>query len=166
MSCPPWTPPSVADFMAFFNREFPYPPAGILPNPNDYVQPADITKAISMALVNFNSGLFGSFSQITTVFLYLAAFYLTENLKIAQKGIAAQVNFPTVSAGVGGVNQSFQVPDKVTKSPFLFQYTANAFGMVYLSFALPQTVGNVGIVTSGVRAWGNAIGFVPINEVY
>lgn len=161
VSCPPWVPPTVTQFMAFFNREFPYPPVGTLPDPLSYVQPADITKAISMGLINFNSGLYGSNDNIMTVFLYLAAFYLTENLKIAQKGIAAQINFPVVSAGVGGVNESFQVPDKVTKSPFLFQYTANAFGFIYLTFALPQTVGNVGIVTSGVRAWGNAIGFLP-----
>ena len=160
-SCPPWVPPTVAQFQTFFNREFPYPPVGTLPNPLDYVQPADITKAIFQALVNFNSGLYGSSDSIMTVFLYLAAFYLTENLKIAQKGIAAQINFPRVSAGVGGVNQSFQVPDKVTKSPFLFAYTANAFGMIYLSFALPQTIGNIGIVGSEVRAWGNGIGYLP-----
>src|ERR1017187_7172912 len=123
MTVPSWTPPSVSDFQAFFFRDFPYLPPETVSNPLDYVQPQDITNAINLALVNFNPGLFGANAQITTVFLYLAAFYLVQNLQVSSKGIAAQLNFPTASAGVGGVNVSFTVPEKITKSPFLSVYT-------------------------------------------
>lgn len=140
-----WVPPSVSDFQAFFNRDFPYPPAGTITNPLDYVQPADITKAINEAVINFNPSLFGSIAQITNIFMYLAAFYLVCNLQISAKGIAAQLNFPTVSVGVGSVNQAFQVPEKYAKDPFLAQYTSNGYGMKYLTMVLPFTVGNIGL---------------------
>ena len=160
MPCPSWTPPTVSQFKSYFFRDFPYLPTNTVDNPNDYVQPQDIQNAINLALVNFNSSLFGSAAQITTVFMYLAAFYLVQNLKTSARGIYAQLNFPTASAGVGGVNISFQVPDKVTKSPFLFAYTGNAYGMAYLSLVLPQTIGNVGAVGSGqYQGFGDRIGY-------
>ena len=155
---PAWTPPSVNDFKAFFFRDFPYLPENTVSDPEDYVQPQDITNAIALALVNFNPGLFGANSQITTVFLYLAAFYLVQNLSVSAKGIAAQLNFPTASSGVGGVNIAFTVPEKITKSPFLSVYTTNAYGMAYLSLVLQQTIGNVGAVGSGEYAGFGGIG--------
>lgn len=142
-----WTPPSVSDFEAFFNRDFPFAP----PNTPDlaFVQPADVTKAINEGLINFNPCLYGSLAQITNIFMYLAAYYLVENLKVSMKGVAAKANFPTASVGVGGVNEAYQIPERYLKSPILAPYTQNAYGMKYLSLVIPFLVGNVGTAGSG-----------------
>jgi hypothetical protein len=138
-----WLPPSVADFSSFFNRDFAYAPEGVPANDLDYVQPSDITRAINEAVIDFNPGLYGSLAQITNIFMYLAAYHLVENLKNSMKGIAAQANFPTASQGAGGVNASYQIPERYLKSPILAPYTQNGYGMRYLALVLPFLVGNV-----------------------
>ena len=138
-----WIPPAVSDFQAFFNRDFSYAPAGVPATDFDYIQPADITKAINEALIEFNSALYGSSDQITNIFMYLAAYHLVENLKNSMKGIAAQANFPVASQGAGGVNASYQIPERYLKSPILAPYTQNGYGMKYLSLVVPFLVGNV-----------------------
>lgn len=139
----PWTPPSVSDFQTFFNRDFPYAGPDTPATDLNYVQPADINKAISQALINFSAGMFDANGQSTIVFMYLAAFYLVEDLKASIKGIGAQANFPLTGIGAGGVNVSMQPPDQFLKRPTLAMFTRNAYGMQYLSFVYPYTIGNV-----------------------
>lgn len=143
-----WEPPTVSDFQAFFNRDFPYAPDANTPS-LDFVQPADITKAINEGLIDFNPSNYGSTAQITNIFMYLAAYNLVENLKNSMKGISAMTNFPVTGIGVGGVNESYQIPERYLKSPVLAPYTQNAYGMKYLSLVLPYLMGNVHAVGSG-----------------
>lgn len=144
-----FTLPTVADFKAQFVRDFPYAPAGDATNA-DYVMDADIALALTQANLSFNDNLFGDVAS--SVFLYLAAFYLVENLKNAAKGIAAQATFILNSNSVGSVSQSFTIPDRFTKDPILAQYTRNAYGMQYLTLALPYLVGNVQVI-AGTTTW-------------
>ncbi len=141
-----WIPPTYTDFQTFFNRDFPY--AGINTPATDlnYVQPADVNKAIAEAEINFSPRMFDINSgQSTTVFMYLAAFYLVENLKASAKGISAQGNFPLTGIGAGGVNVSMQPPEAFTKNPTYAMFTRNAYGLTYLSFVYPYTVGAVSL---------------------
>ncbi len=139
-----WTPPTVSDFKEYFFRDFQYAPAGDPDNQN-YIIDLDITKAIGEAFANFSPGLYGTNAQVNIVFMYLVAFYLVFDLQNSAKGISSQANFPINSETVGGVSIGFTIPEKYTKSAFLAQYTANGYGMKYLSLVLPFTVGNVGV---------------------
>lgn len=139
-----WVKPTPAEFKAFFNRDFNYAPASD-PNNLGFVTDADITKAIGMALLNFSPGLFGTNENTTTVFMWLAAFYLVQNLQTSAQGVGSKSNFPINSKSVGGVAVSYTIPEKYTKNPWLSALTANGYGMTYLSLALPYTVGNVKI---------------------
>ena len=140
-----WTAPTIAEFKAFFARDFNFAPSTD-PNNLDYVIDADITKAIAEGEINFNSSSYGTNAQITNVFMYLAAFYLVFNLQNSMKGITSQSKFPINSNSVGSVSISFQIPERYAKDPVLSMYTQNGYGMKYLSLVLPFLSGNVDLI--------------------
>jgi hypothetical protein len=144
MSCtasPTWTAPTAAQFMSFFFRDFPYAGPNTPTTDLNFVQPQDINNAIAIAQINFSAGMFDNNGISTTVFMYLAAFYLVENLKNSAKGIAAQANFPLTGIGAGGVNLSMEVPESFKKNPIYSMYCRNAYGLNYLSIVYPYTIG-------------------------
>lgn len=142
-----WVPPTATQFQAFFFRDFPYAGANTPSTDLNYVQPQDINNAISLGQVNFSPTPFNIASgQATTVFMYLAAFFLVENLKNSSKGIAAQANFPLNSIGVGGVSVGMEVPEAFNKNPTYSMYCRNAYGLQYLQFVYPYTIGGAMVV--------------------
>jgi hypothetical protein len=147
-----WEPPTAAQFMAYFNRDFFYTtdPANL-----ELVSVQDINNAIAEALVNFNIALYGSNGNITTVFLYLAAFNLVRKIQVSEKGIASQSRFPISSNSVGGVSIGFTLPERYTKDPWLNSLTVNGYGMRFLEFTLPFLDGNVYVVGGN---WGGGFG--------
>ena len=140
-----WTPPVAAEFKTYFARDFQYAPAGD-PNNLAYIIDADINKAISEALFNFNAGLCGESSQITAVFMYLAAHYLVTNTKISSKGLASQGSGVLQSSSVGNVSVNYQIPEKYLKNAILAQYTTTGYGMKYLELVMKYLIGRVGMV--------------------
>lgn len=141
----PWTPPVASDFKSYFNRDFPYAPAGDASL--NFIQDADITKALLEAGDNFNSGCIGDGgSQTTRIFMYLVAFFLVQNIQNSTKGLAATARFPIAGTSVGGVSVSSEIPERYKKDPFLSQFTTNAYGMRYLQLAEPYARGNVRLV--------------------
>ena len=140
-----WTPPSIAEFKAFFARDFNYAPSTD-PNNLDYIIDGDITKAINEGVINFNTSLYGTDAQVTNVFMYLAAFFLVFNIQNSMKGITSQSRFPISSNSVGGVSISFQLPERYAKDPILSMYTQNGYGMKYLALSLPFLSGNVNLI--------------------
>ncbi len=144
-----WVPPTAAQFQAFFFRDFPYAGADTPATDLDYVQPQDVSNAIALAQINFSPRPFSQSpngGQAFTVFYYLAAFFLVENLKNSSKGIAAQANFPLTGIGAGGVNVSMEVPEQFKKSPTYSMYCRNAYGLQYLQLVYPYTVGGAAVV--------------------
>lgn len=140
-----WTPPTYTDFQTFFNRDFPYAPPNTPATDLNFVQPADINKAIAEAEINFSPGMFDNNGQSTTVFMYLAAFYLVENLKNSAKGLASQSNFPLTAIAAGGVSVAMQPPEAFLKNPTFSMFTRNGYGLTYLSFVYPYTIGAMNI---------------------
>jgi hypothetical protein len=147
-----WAVPSVDDFKTYFARDFNFATVQNEPQNLDYVVDADITKAITEANINFNTGLYGEDAEVTAVFMYLAAFYLVVNLQNSAKGVASQSKFPISSTSVGGVSVTFQIPERFGKDPYIQQFTQNGYGMKYLSLALPFLIGNITLV-EGTTTW-------------
>jgi hypothetical protein len=143
-----WLPPTTsAPFKAQFVRDFNYAPDTDANN-LAYVTDADILAAYNNALQNFNPGLFGTLTpvdQITPVFLWLSAFYLVWSIQNSTAGLSSQSKFPINNKSVGGIALGFAIPEQYLKNPVLSQYAQNGYGMMYLSFALPKTIGNVQI---------------------
>lgn len=136
-----WVPPTIAEFKAKFNRDFNYAPSTD-PNNLDYITDNDIQNGMNEAMVNFTD-LYDGGSKTTIVFLYLAAFYMVWNLQNSAKGISSQSRFPISSNSVGGVAVTYSIPQRYMDDPTLSMYTQNGYGMMFLSLALPYTIGNV-----------------------
>lgn len=146
MTVSAWVPPTTsAPFKAQFVRDFNYAPDSD-PDNLQYVTDADILAAYQNALQNFNPSIFGTLTpvdQITPVFLWLAAFYLVWSIQNSSTGLGSQSKFPISNKSVGGVALGFSIPEAYLKNPVLSIYATNGYGMMYLSFALQKTIGNV-----------------------
>lgn len=133
-----WQPPTVADFKARWNRDFPYAPAED-PDNLKFVCNTDIQRAIDEALVNFSTWLFGD--NTTLIFMWLAAHYLVVNIRNSGMGLASQSKFALNSTSVGGVNINNNINDRFAGDPMFAQYLTTGYGQQYLQLVYPYTVG-------------------------
>lgn len=139
---------TIADFKALYVRNFQYAPEGATYDSNSaqFVYDADITKAFAEAEMVFNQALFSGNANITLAYLYLTAHYLVNDLITAGQGINASADFPVSSRSVGSVSESYSIPQRYLDDPNLVFYTKSAYGMKYLSFLLPNLIGNINAV--------------------
>lgn len=133
-----YTRPTVADFKAYFSRDFPYNA-----DPNIGITDADITKAQGEANFNINEGLFSSQANFNIGFNYLTAHYLTVDIKASSQGIYGSFNWPEQSKSVGSVSQSFSIPQRILDNPMFSFYTTSPYGAKYLNLILPQLSGQI-----------------------
>jgi len=103
----------------------------------------DISGAIFDAQYNVNQALFDGQAQFSRAFLYLAAHNLVEKLLAAGEGLASQYNWLTASKAVGSVQESFQVPERISKDPMLSAYSKTRYGALYLQIISPLLIGGV-----------------------
>lgn len=130
--------PSVADFQAYFYRDFPYG-TGIEENVIDQ----DIAKAFQQANVNINQGLFPDQATYTMAYLYLSAHYLVFDLRMSSQGLNGQYSFLEQSKSVGQVSQSFAIPQRILDDPYFSMLTQTNYGAKYLQLILPQLAGQM-----------------------
>lgn len=150
---PTWTFPSVADFKAFFTRDFSYAPANDASN-DDFVMDADITKAITEAKIHFNQALgFGSDDGLTVAALHLTAFFLVQTLQLSAKGVGAAAKFPINSQSVGGVSLGYEIPEAYKQDPFINQLAQNGYGVKFFMLASPFLRGRVLVAEGTTTPW-------------
>lgn len=132
-----FTNPTVADFKAYFFRDFPYG------STLDTVTDADITKALAEALFNFNPGLFADQAQYSMGVLYLAAHYLVIDLRASSQGITGSYSWLESSKSVGSVSESFVIPQRILDNPYWAMLSQTPYGAKFLSLILPRLLGNI-----------------------
>ena len=142
--------PTVSEFKAHFYRDFPYavPASGSGGDDTDLskVVDPDIANAIAMANMNMNQQLFPSLAVFQTAFMYAAAHYLVTNIKASNQGLFSQFTWNTNQKTVGGVQESFQIPDSIAKNPWLSHFSQTRYGAQYLSIISPLLTGHVILV--------------------
>lgn len=138
--------PSVQDFKNYFNRDFPY---GTTPNT---VMDIDITNAYQDAGINFNPDLWADQQSYSIGYMLLAAHYLVINLRASSQGISGQYEWMQVGKGVGSVNESIQIPDRIMANPELAMYTKTYYGAKYVLFIIPQLSAQIYTVRSCTNA--------------
>jgi len=148
---------TVDDFKAYFYRDFQYSkPLGaanpIPACPKDYVTDFDIQKAFQEAIINFNPCLFSYDEQLKVTYLYLAAHYLVNDLQTSAQGVGSTSYAPVTSRSVGGVSESYQVPDWMINDPYLAHFATTRYGQKYLSLIKPLTIGRVQVYL-GATTW-------------
>lgn len=142
-------PPSVADFKAYFNRDFIYGP-GL-----NTVQDTDIQRGLNETMFVFNQALWGSDYEVATAYLYASAHFMVLNIQAAGGlnatnmgvGVQSKGGGTIESKGVGSVNVGFAVPDFVRQSPILSQFMRTDYGQSYLQLLNPRLVGNIQVVS-------------------
>ncbi|RTL04660.1 DUF4054 domain-containing protein [Candidatus Dependentiae bacterium] len=144
-----WIPPTVAEFKARFNRDFPYAPESDPTNIN-YVCDSDIQTAINEAQINFNSGLFGDYA--TPIFMYAAAHALVISIRNSGMGLASQAKFALESTSAGGISISNNINDRFAGDPLFSEYLQSGYGKKYLDLVYPFTIGNV-VVNCGTTTF-------------
>lgn len=158
-----YTNPSVADFQAYFFRDFPYGT-----DPNVAVLDQDIAKAFQMTNINIPQGLFASQSNYDVGYYLLSAHYLVMNLRQSSQGINGQFAFLEQSKSVGQVTAAFAIPQRVLDNPDWSVLMKTNYGAQYLQILLPALAGQMysvagsGIVpnTSGTFSpfgWGGPV---------
>lgn len=141
-----YTNPSVADFKAFFNRDFPYGT-----DPETSVLDSDITKAFTFTNVNFNEALFGDQGSYNVGYLLLSAHYLVMNLRASSQGINGQFAFSENSKSVGNVSQGFAIPQRILDNPDWAILTKTNYGAQFIQLVLPQLAGQIYTVCGSTR---------------
>lgn len=141
-----FTNPTVADFKAFFVRDFPYGT-----DPNTSILDADIAKAFTFTNVNFNPCLFGDQGSYNVGYLLLSAHYLVMNIRASSQGINGQFNFLQNSKSVGNVSESFAIPQRVLDNPDWAVLMKTNYGAQFLQLVLPQLAGQVYTVCGSTR---------------
>ena len=134
---------AIDDFKAYFVRGFTYGAQDECDTA--VVTDADISMAYGQAKFNFNEGLFSTQEQLKIAFLHLAAHYVCTDRQMASEGLNSQSSFAVNSRSVGGISESYQVPDWVTNSPIFCMYATTKYGLKYLSLVKPRLVGAMSV---------------------
>lgn len=137
------TPPTVDDFKDRFDRDF-----GFAEDQTDMtrVRDVDVERALVQAGVNFNDALWASQETFLEARLLLAAHFLCQNLLASTQGLGGSAQWLTNSKAVGPLTESFSIPERILRSPFLAAISKTLYGSLYLQLLTPLLVGNVAVV--------------------
>lgn len=141
-----FTNPTVADFISYFNRDFPYGT-----DIESQVTDADIVKAFSLTNINVNQALFANQEGYSVGYNLLSAHYLVMNLRASSQGINGQFAWLEAGKGVGSVNTSFSIPQRILDNPDWAMLTKTNYGAMFLQLVLPQMAGQIYTVAGSTR---------------
>lgn len=133
---------TVADFQAYFTRDFKYADnnQGVA---SQYVTDADINKAFTESLANWNDALFPDDNSRKVAFLQLAAHFLSSDLQAASQGSSSTSLFPVVSRTAGPISETYNVPLWLQHDPILSAYATTRYGLKYVALVKPLLVGGI-----------------------
>lgn len=136
--------PTVGDFQAYFNRDFPYGNADLTT-----VNDVDITKALSLQQNLINPTLFTNQNVYSQGALLLAAHFLVQNLRASAQGIAGKFEWLNNSKSVGAVSSSFAIPERLMENPEFAMLVSTVYGTQFLYMVLPLLTGQMFAVAGG-----------------
>ncbi len=138
--------PTIAQFKAQFIRDFPYGT-----DINTSILDQDIMNAFNLVDITFNPALWGTQIAYSTAYNLLAAHYLVLNIRNSGQGLNGQYNFAQNSKGVGAINESFSVPQRILDNPDFMAYTKTNYGAQYLNLLWPRLAGQTFTVCGSTR---------------
>lgn len=105
----------------------------------------DIVSAFGAALdFNMTQSLWGSQSAYTRAVNLLAAHYLCLNVQAGGTGLGGKAEWLTQAKTVGNVTESYNIPDRIMRSPFLAKLSKTTYGAQFLELVSPLLIGNYG----------------------
>lgn len=133
-----YTNPTVADFQAYFNRDFPYGNADLTT-----VQDADINKALDQQQNIINQSLFWNQNVYTQGALLLAAHFLVLNLRASSQGIAGKFEWLQNAKSSGSISVGISIPDRLLENPEFAVLVSTTYGTQFLYIVLPLLTGQM-----------------------
>lgn len=130
--------PSVADFKAYYSRDFPFGT-----DPNTSVTDGDITKSFMQTNAGINQGLFCDQPAYSIGYNLLSAHYLVSNLNASSSGLNGGFSWLEQSKAVGSVSQSFAIPQYILDNPYMAMLSKTSYGAQYLFMILPELAGQM-----------------------
>ncbi len=138
--------PTVADFKAYFTRDFPY---GATP---ETVNDSDIQRAIDEAVLTVSSCAQTTQAFYTLCMEYFIAHILVMNIRASSQGLAGQYDWLVNSKGVGNVSEGLAIPQRILDNPMFSMLSKTPYGVKYLQLILPCLTGVMFSVKGGTRA--------------
>lgn len=124
----------VCNFKKLFSRDFPYCAVdysySAYNGSPDCITDHDIERAILESESEFAGGCLSK-EKKDLAFLYLVAHNLIINLRNSNQGVASSYGFIEASKSVGSVSVSYQVPESVSKDPYLSSLFSTGYGSKY-----------------------------------
>ena len=141
-----YTIPAVADFVAQFDRDFPFTAlltnAGTDDSDLNRIRTSDVAKAIAAAGINFNEGLWSDQTSFTYAYCLLAAHFLCINIKASTQGLVGRGGEWLRNAfSVGDVSAGYQLPPRMVNSTITAPLLETTYGCQYLQILAPMLVG-------------------------
>ncbi len=110
---------------------------------NEKVTDFDLARAFTAAAqFNMSQSLFGSQAAFSYAMNLLAAHYLCQTLQAGGTGLGGKAEWLTNSKTVGNVTESYTIPERVMKSPYLSKLSKTTYGAQFLELVSPQLIGN------------------------
>lgn len=138
--------PSIADFKAYFFRDFPYGT-----DMDTQVTDQDIAKAYQQTNMMISDKFFRDQASYSVGYYYLSAHFLVTDLQASSQGMNGQYAFLEQSKSVGSVSQGFVIPESMTKNPFYAMLVKTTYGAHYFQLIYPQLVGTAYSVRGRTR---------------
>lgn len=132
--------PTVADFKAYFVRDFVY---GVDPTT---VQDIDIQNAITEAGMMVNEDLFASQVFFSSGYLLMTAHMMCLALSSSTQGVSGRYSWLTSSKSVGSVSESYAIPQRILDNAEFAMLSKTNYGAKYLFIIMPQIAGQVFVV--------------------
>ncbi len=133
-----YTAPTIANFKSQFVRDFPYGT-----DPTVAVLDQDIFNAFNVVDITINPCLWPNQTAYQLGYLLLAAHNLVLNIRSSSQGLSGQYNWMQNSKSAGGVNEAFQIPQRVIDNPDFMAYMKTNYGAQYLNILWPYLCGQM-----------------------
>jgi hypothetical protein len=105
----------------------------------------DIATAQAKALgFNMTQALFATQQAFSLAYGLLSAHYLCESLQASGVGLGGKAEWLTNTKTVGNVSESFSIPDRILRSPYLSKLSKTTYGAQFLELVSPLLIGNMG----------------------
>lgn len=148
-----FTPPTIAEFKATFDRDFTFGTG------KETVRDTDIQRALDEAATVFNPGIWDD-TEAQAAYKYLSAHFLVLNVQMAggltkKGGVNNRGGGITQSKGAGQVNVAYGIPPRILEDAVLNQFMRTDYGMRYLQLITPRLVGNMAVVSGRAYWTGN-----------
>ena len=103
----------------------------------------DLVSAFTSATqFNLSFALFGSQAAFSVAVNLLSAHYLCLQLQAGNTGLNGKAEWLTQAKMVGNVQESYQIPDRVMRSPYLSKLSKTTYGALFLEFVSPLLIAN------------------------